>query len=118
MWDDAAILALRPAKNAVRTDQPYAFFVEPERTRKGAVEEVATILLTNRECPFRCLMCDLWKNTTDSRVSVGSIPTQIEYALCACNPCITSSCITPAISSTLRPYLQRMYRPSASSLPV
>ncbi len=81
MLDDARILALRSKKNAVSADRPYAFFVEPERTREGTLEDIATLLLTNRECPFRCLMCDLWRNTTDTRVPVGSIPGQIEFAL-------------------------------------
>jgi hypothetical protein len=45
------------------------------------VEDVLTILLTNRECPFRCLMCDLWKNTTDDPVPPGAIPAQIDQAL-------------------------------------
>lgn len=80
-WDDARILALRPAKNAVSPERANAFFIEPERTRAGAVEDVATLLLTNRECPFRCLMCDLWKNTTDERVPAGSVPAQIAHAL-------------------------------------
>lgn len=75
------ILAARSTKNAVEQSRPYAFLVEPERTASGEVEDVATIFLTNRECPFRCLYCDLWKNTTDERVPVGSIPAQIEYAL-------------------------------------
>jgi radical SAM enzyme (TIGR01210 family) len=78
---DDWIVAQRPAKNAVDPWRPYAFLVEPERTRAGTVENVATIFLTNRECPFRCLMCDLWKNTTDSRVPAGAIPEQIAYAL-------------------------------------
>jgi radical SAM enzyme (TIGR01210 family) len=79
-WDDARILALRPPKNAVDPWRPYAFLVEPERTRAGTVEDTAVVFLTNRECPFRCLMCDLWKNTTDQRVPDGAIPAQIEYA--------------------------------------
>ncbi|HMC65711.1 MAG TPA: hypothetical protein VKI65_12295, partial [Gemmataceae bacterium] len=66
-WDDARIVALRPPKNAVDPSRPYAFLVEPERTREGTVEDTAAVFLTNRECPFRCLMCDLWKNTTDQR---------------------------------------------------
>jgi len=86
VWDDAAIVALRPPKNAVDPQQPYAFFTESERLRSGAMEEVATLLLTNRECPFRCLMCDLWKNTTDERVSLGAIPGQIEFALSRLSP--------------------------------
>ena len=48
---------------------------------KEKIENVATIFLTNRECPFRCLMCDLWKNTTNETVTQGSIPLQIEFAL-------------------------------------
>lgn len=55
--------------------------VEKERTMDGKIEDIATIFLTNKECPFRCLMCDLWKNTTNETVSVGTIPKQIEYAL-------------------------------------
>ena len=81
VWDDARILALRPPKNAVDPVRPYAFLAEPERTRAGMVADTGVVFLTNRECPFRCLMCDLWKNTTDSRVPDGAIATQIEYAL-------------------------------------
>ena len=80
-WDDARILALRPPKNAVDPSRPYAFLVEPERARSGAIEDMAVVFLTNRECPFRCLMCDLWKNTTDERVPDGAIAEQLEYAL-------------------------------------
>jgi radical SAM enzyme (TIGR01210 family) len=77
----ARIVALRPPKNAVDPWRPYAFLVEPERTRDGAVEDTAVLFLTNRECPFRCLMCDLWKNTTDARVPAGAVAAQVEYAL-------------------------------------
>ncbi len=41
----------------------------------------ATIFLTNRECPWRCLMCDLWRNTTEESVPAGAIPEQIRHAL-------------------------------------
>lgn len=75
------ILSKRGSKNGVDTNAPYAFIVEKERLPNGKIEDVATIFLTNRECPFRCLMCDLWKNTTDKTVPVGSIPQQIEFAL-------------------------------------
>jgi archaeosine synthase beta-subunit len=79
--DDAWILARRGPKNAVDPLRPYAYLLEPERTAEGMVEDVATIFLSNRECPFRCLMCDLWKYTTDERVPDGAIPTQIALAL-------------------------------------
>ena len=78
---DREIVAARPAKEAVDPYRPYAFLVEPEPTAEGRVEDVATLFLTNRECPFRCLMCDLWRHTTDEPVPVGAIPAQIDHAL-------------------------------------
>lgn len=56
---DREILAARPAKNAVDPHTPYAYLVEPECSAGRSVEDVATIFLTNRECPFKCLYCDL-----------------------------------------------------------
>lgn len=79
--DSSWILSRRGSKNQVDPFRPYAFFVEKEHTSGGNIEEVAAVFLTNRECPFSCLMCDLWKNTTDNPVPPGAIPTQIEYAL-------------------------------------
>jgi len=78
---DSEILAARPPKNKVDPWRPYAFLSEPERTALGTVEDVATLFLTNGECPFHCLMCDLWKNTLDERTPPGAIPAQIDYAL-------------------------------------
>ena len=78
---DAWILARRPARNILDSSQPYAFFVEDEHSASGEIVPVATIFLTNRECPWRCLMCDLWKNTLTETVLAGAIPAQIDYAL-------------------------------------
>ncbi|HWL74935.1 MAG TPA: hypothetical protein VNQ74_13785, partial [Burkholderiaceae bacterium] len=75
------IRAARPTKSPVDSQRPYAFLVEPECSPEGRIENVATIFLTNRECPFTCLMCDLWKNTLDEPVAVGDIPRQIDFAL-------------------------------------
>jgi len=79
--DDSWILEQRGPRNVVDTVRPYAYFVEPERQSDGSVDDVATIFLSNKECPFRCLMCDLWKNTTEKRVPDGATATQLEYAL-------------------------------------
>ncbi len=75
------ILQLRGPKNKVSAAEPYAYLVEPERSAAGSIVDVATLFLTNRECPYRCLMCDLWKNTLDEPVALGDIPTQIKFAL-------------------------------------
>jgi radical SAM enzyme (TIGR01210 family) len=78
---DEWILARRPPRNAVSADRPYAWLVEPEPAADGRLVEVATLFLTNRECPFRCLMCDLWKNTLETSVAPGQIPAQIRWGL-------------------------------------
>jgi radical SAM enzyme (TIGR01210 family) len=61
--------------------RPWHFLAEEERSSGGEIALVNTLFLTNRECPWRCLMCDLWKNTLTESVPVGAIPAQIEYAL-------------------------------------
>lgn len=77
----AEILAARGPRQRLDPRRPYQLFVEPEFSRCGELKQVATVFLTNRECPFRCLMCDLWKNTTASTVPDGSIAEQIEWSL-------------------------------------
>lgn len=78
---DAWILARRPARNGLDPFRPYAFLAEEERSAAGEIVPVATLFLTNRECPWRCLMCDLWRNTLTSETPAGAIPAQIDYAL-------------------------------------
>ncbi|MBL4883192.1 MAG: radical SAM protein [Planctomycetaceae bacterium] len=80
-FTDADILSRRTEKNATDSSKPYAFLVEQERSASGEIGNVVTLFLTNRECPFRCLMCDLWKNTLDQTVQPGEIPQQIQFAL-------------------------------------
>jgi radical SAM enzyme (TIGR01210 family) len=77
----AWITALRPARHALDPFKPHGFFLERERNGAGRAVDCATILLTNKECPWRCLMCDLWKNTLPFTVPRGAIPQQIDYAI-------------------------------------
>jgi radical SAM enzyme (TIGR01210 family) len=85
-YDDPWVLDHRPPRNALTPDRPYAWLVEPEAAGDGRVVDVATVFLTNRECPYRCLMCDLWKNTLEVSVEAGQIPTQIRWALAQLPP--------------------------------
>ena len=78
---DAWILSRRPPRENLDPYIPYEYFVEEECAAGGTIEPVATVFLTNRECPFRCVMCDLWRNTLTETVPVGAIPAQIDYAL-------------------------------------
>jgi radical SAM enzyme (TIGR01210 family) len=86
VFADDWVLARRPPRNRVSPDRPYAWLVEPEPAAHGAVVDVATLFLTNRECPFRCLMCDLWKNTLETSVAPGQIPEQIRWGLAQLPP--------------------------------
>jgi archaeosine synthase beta-subunit len=78
----AWIVAQRPARTtALDTEKPRDFFLEEERMESGQIVCSGAILLTNKECPWRCLMCDLWKNTTPQTVPAGALPRQIDFAL-------------------------------------
>ena len=77
----AWITRQRPERERVDPFRPHGFCLEQERSDSGRIESSGVILLTNKECPWRCLMCDLWKNTTTQTVPPGAITRQIEYAL-------------------------------------
>lgn len=53
---------------------------ESEPNPLGLVERGLTVFLTNRECPWRCLMCDLWRHTRPNPGTPGDVPFQIETA--------------------------------------
>jgi radical SAM enzyme (TIGR01210 family) len=54
--------------------------VEDERDADGRPARIATILLTGRECPWRCAMCDLWAYTIEEDTPRGAVPLQITSA--------------------------------------
>jgi archaeosine synthase beta-subunit len=84
-WDKW-ILERRPQRSTLDPLRPYAFSIEDECSLSGEVVPVATAFLTNRECPWRCLMCDLWRNTLTGEIPAGAIPAQIDYALARLSP--------------------------------
>jgi radical SAM enzyme (TIGR01210 family) len=78
---DRWIIERRGGRESLDPEKPYAFLVEEEPFADGTVGPIATIFLTNHECPWRCAMCDLWRNTLTTSLLPGAIPRQIEYAL-------------------------------------
>lgn len=80
-FDSNTITSLRSGKNKLNPFLPYHFLHEQEPGLLGGIESVNTIFLTGRECVFKCLMCDLWKNTLDELSPPGAIVKQIDYAL-------------------------------------
>ncbi len=83
---DRWIAGQRGLRALVSPQKPYGFFLESERGSDGQIVPVATVLLSNRECPWKCVMCDLWKNTLVTSVNPGAIPEQIGYALSRLGP--------------------------------
>jgi uncharacterized Fe-S cluster-containing MiaB family protein len=78
---DQQIVELRGPKVVLDPSRAYAATWEQERDASGVLAPTAVIFLTNRECPFRCLMCDLWVHTLDDVVEEGAIAGQIRTAL-------------------------------------
>jgi uncharacterized Fe-S cluster-containing MiaB family protein len=83
---DAWVLERRGAKAVLDPRRAHAWLWEEEPDAGGTLVPTGTIFLTNRECPFRCVMCDLWVHTLDTAVPDGAIPSQIREALAALPP--------------------------------
>ena len=81
MPDDFDIVTFRHERNHINAEIPYHFLHEQEIDENGILRKVNTIFLTGKECAFKCLMCDLWKNTLTSATPPGAILKQIDYAL-------------------------------------
>ena len=67
----------RPLHNPWRHQ---GIIVEDERTADGRIARAATVFLTGRECPWRCVMCDLWQYTIAGDTPRGAIPAQVAAA--------------------------------------
>ena len=86
MFGDRFVLQHRPPKNTLDPRRAYASAWEEELDDSGALVPTAVVFLTNRECPFRCVMCDLWTNTVDEVVPRGAVVQQIRTAVAALPP--------------------------------
>lgn len=71
---------LSAQRRALPVDRPQGWIEEWEPDATGRPQRFLTVFLTNRECPWRCLMCDLWRHTTLDPVPLGAIPQQIRVA--------------------------------------
>ncbi len=77
---DRFVLARRPARPDYDPWRYQGLIVEDERAANGDLIRMATVLLTGRECPWRCAMCDLWTFTTEADTPRGAIPAQLTAA--------------------------------------
>src|SRR5262245_62054859 len=80
----AWIVSKRPNLDAIRsgfsTARPADRLIEMEPGVGGIQLRTLTVFLRNRECPWHCLMCDLWQQTTLATVPDGAIPEQLDWA--------------------------------------
>jgi radical SAM enzyme (TIGR01210 family) len=58
-------------------DRAVGWLLESELGPSGSLEPGLTVFLTNRECPWRCVLCDLWRHTLPESVPVGAILKQL-----------------------------------------
>lgn len=75
------VLAARGPKNPVLPDATPLVVTESEPDAELQLRSATTVFLLGKECPFRCLMCDLWRNTTDQRTEPGSLVRQLAAVL-------------------------------------
>ncbi|HVZ22982.1 MAG TPA: hypothetical protein VG871_18040 [Vicinamibacterales bacterium] len=71
----------RGGKAVLDPARAYAAVFERELGPSGALTPTAAVFITNKECPFKCVMCDLWVHTLDARIAPGLVPAQIATAL-------------------------------------
>jgi radical SAM enzyme (TIGR01210 family) len=80
------ILSRRGLRRALDPREPVGALVESEPSEAGETVSVATVFLANRECPWHCLMCDLWQATLAETVPEGAIAEQVRKALAGLPP--------------------------------
>ena len=77
---DRFVLERRPPRATHDSWQSHAVLVEDELAADRTIARVGTVFLTGRECPWRCVMCDLWRHTTESDTPGGAIAAQVARA--------------------------------------
>ncbi|MBL9139637.1 MAG: hypothetical protein JNK85_27455 [Verrucomicrobiales bacterium] len=73
--------SLRPARPTLHPREPAGWLVESELGAEGRMVKSLTAFLTNRECPWRCVYCDLWKFALADSVAPGDVPAQLRRIL-------------------------------------
>lgn len=77
---DRFVLSQRPPRASHDPWRHQGVLVEEERSADGATVRAATVFLTGRECPWRCVMCDLWTFTLQEDTPPGALVRQLRSA--------------------------------------
>ena len=100
---DRFVLARRGPRHPVDPWAPPRVVVDPEPDGNGGVADVATIFVTGRECPWRCVMCDLWRDTLETDTPLGAIPHQIRLGLASISQPAAEPVAEPAAQPGAQP---------------
>lgn len=77
---DRFVLARRGGRPSHDPWRHQGVALDDERGHDGCVCRVGTVFLTGRECPWRCVMCDLWAHTTSTDTPRGALVQQVGAA--------------------------------------
>lgn len=61
--------------------QVHGTTIDEEPDERERPVRVGTVFLTGSECPWRCVMCDLWRYTIETRTPGGAIAAQVSTAM-------------------------------------
>lgn len=78
---DRFVLARRGGRPSHDPWRHQGLAIDDERGDDGRVCRVGTVFLTGRECPWRCVMCDLWAYTTTTDTPRGALVQQVGAAI-------------------------------------
>ncbi|MFN0066305.1 MAG: hypothetical protein ACKVYV_01595 [Limisphaerales bacterium] len=78
------VRTLRPVLDVTRHQPNAQVLRETERGPDGHLMDGAALFLVNRECPWHCVMCDLWRYTFPA--PADAIPAQIARLLAELGP--------------------------------
>jgi len=90
---DAFVVARRGPRPVHDVWRPQGVLVEREADGLGETLASATFFLTGRECPWRCVMCDLWQHTVPEATPTGAIAQQVAAAWAQV---VSEHAVTPA----------------------
>jgi radical SAM enzyme (TIGR01210 family) len=77
---DRFVLDRRPRRARHDPWRYQQLLVEDERAADRTISRTATVFLTGRECPWRCVMCDLWRFTNEEDTPEGAVAAQVGAA--------------------------------------
>ena len=75
------VRSLRPSVSRPGRETEPRVILDEEWEPDGSLIHGAVVFLINRECPWSCVMCDLWQHTTPVPLGRGHALHQLQKAI-------------------------------------